>query len=79
MICAVFITTIERAGELVALLHPEQLIDPNGNVRDPENYKFCPHKPFRRIRYSDAIKFCNEHNIVNSETNAPFVYGDDIT
>uniref|UniRef100_A0A0A9X4V8 Asparagine--tRNA ligase, cytoplasmic n=1 Tax=Lygus hesperus TaxID=30085 RepID=A0A0A9X4V8_LYGHE len=79
VICTVFETTVKRAGEFVALLNPEQLINSDGDLRDPHNYKFCPHKPFRRLRYADAIKFCNEHNIINSETNAPFVFGDDIT
>jgi len=31
------------------------------------------------MHYSDAIKYCNEHGILNSETGKPFVYGEDIT
>lgn len=36
-------------------------------------------KPFRRLKYSDAIKFCNDNGILNPETNAPFKFGEDIT
>lgn len=79
MITHVTRTVVERVGDLVALLNPDQLVDPNGNVRDPDNYKFMPHRPFRRLRYADAITFCNENGILNSETGKPFEFGDDIT
>ncbi|KTW25900.1 asparagine-tRNA ligase [Pneumocystis carinii B80] len=36
-----------------------------------------PQKPFLRMKYEDAIKYCNEHNILN--TNGELhVFGDDI-
>ncbi|KAG5468687.1 hypothetical protein CUR178_01522 [Leishmania enriettii] len=79
MICTVIRTVIHRAGELVAMLNPDQLIDSNGDERDPANYKFMPKRPFRRLRYADAIQFCNENGILNAETGRPFEFGDDIT
>nr|CCC90123.1 unnamed protein product [Trypanosoma congolense IL3000] len=79
LVVGVFNTVIERAGDLIAFMNPKQLVDPAGNPRDPKNWKIAPKKPFRRLKYSDAIKFCNENNILNTETNAPFQYGEDIT
>ncbi|EPY23101.1 asparaginyl-tRNA synthetase [Strigomonas culicis] len=79
MICSLFDTVVARAGELVALVNPSQLIDPNGSKTDPKNYKLCPKRPFRRLPYADAIKFCNEHGIINPETGADFKFGEDIT
>lgn len=79
MICKVFETTVRRAGHLIATLNPDQVINPAGDPRDPTNYKMCPKKPFRRLKYSDAIKFCNEHGILNTETGKPFEFGEDIT
>lgn len=79
IICDVVHTTIKRAGHLIALLNPDQLIDAQGALNDPNNYKLAPHKPFMRMRYADAITYCNEHGIINSETNKPFEYGEDIT
>ncbi|KAG5468275.1 hypothetical protein LSCM1_02253 [Leishmania martiniquensis] len=79
MICTVIRTVVGRAGELVAMLNPDQLIDPNSDHRDAANYKFMPRRPFRRLRYADAIKFCNENGILNTETGKPFEFGDDIT
>ncbi|KPI90484.1 putative asparaginyl-tRNA synthetase [Leptomonas seymouri] len=79
MICTVVRTVIERTGDLVAMLNPEQLINPAGDVFDPANYKFTPSRPFRRLRYADAIKFCNENGILNTETGKPFEFGEDIT
>jgi asparaginyl-tRNA synthetase len=79
MICTVVRTVIERAGDLIALLNPEQVINPMGNVFDPANFKFTPNRPFRRLRYADAIKFCNENGIMNTETGKPFEFGEDIT
>lgn len=79
MICTVVRTVIERAGDLIAMLNPEQLINPAGNVFDPANYKFTPSRPFRRLRYADAIAFCNANGILNTETGKPFEFGEDIT
>lgn len=79
LIVSVFNTVIERVGDLIAFMNPKQLVDPNGNPRDPKNWKLAPKKPFRRLKYADAIKFCNEHNILNPETNEPFKFGEDIT
>jgi len=38
-----------------------------------------PKKPFIRMNYSDAIKYCNEHNIYKDDKKKEhFVFGDDI-
>lgn len=80
VICSVFETVIKRAGNLVAALNPSQVIvNDEKKVFDPENYRYRPKKPFRRLRYTDAIKFCNENGILNTETGAAFEVGDDIT
>lgn len=79
MIVSVFQTVISRVGDLVAYMNPDQLINPNGDPRNPANYKFTPKKPFRRLPYADAIKFCNENGIINPETGKDFVLGEDIT
>ncbi|KAG8348076.1 asparaginyl-tRNA synthetase [Trypanosoma vivax] len=79
LIVFVFKTVIERVGDLVAFMNPTQLVDPEGDPRVPSNWKFAPKKPFKRLKYADAIKFCNEHNILNPETGAPFKFGEDIT
>lgn len=80
VICSVFETVIKRAGNLVASLNPSQVIvDDEKKFFDPENYRYRPKKPFRRLRYSDAIKFCNENGILNTETGAAFQMGEDIT
>jgi len=58
----------------------EQLMKRVGDIVLAANPKFqVPKKPFRRMHYSDAIKYCNEHGILNSDTGKPFVYGEDIT
>lgn len=79
IIVAVCTQVITRVGDLVAFMNPKQVIDLNGNLRDPANFKFMPKKPFRRVAYADAIKFCNEHSILNPETGKDFVFGEDIT
>lgn len=80
VICSVFDTVIRRAGNLVAALNPSQVIDPDeSKLFDPTNYRYMPKKPFRRLRYTDAIKFCNENGILNTETGKPFKVGEDIT
>ncbi|PWV00404.1 putative aspartyl-tRNA synthetase [Trypanosoma cruzi] len=79
LIVGAFNRTIERAGDLIAFMNPEQLVDPKANPFDPNNWKFAPKKPFRRLKYADAIKLCNDNGILNPETNAPFRFGDDIT
>lgn len=34
-------------------------------------------KPFRRMTYADAVKYCNEHNIYKDpETKTHFEFGD---
>ncbi len=36
-----------------------------------------PKKPFKRMNYSDAVKFCNEHEIYKDEEKKEhFVFGD---
>eukprot|EP01111_Echinosteliopsis_oligospora_P004007 TRINITY_DN1630_c0_g1_i1.p1 TRINITY_DN1630_c0_g1~~TRINITY_DN1630_c0_g1_i1.p1 ORF type:complete len:656 (-),score=224.99 TRINITY_DN1630_c0_g1_i1:209-2176(-) len=38
-----------------------------------------PKRPFKRMDYKDAVKYCNEHNIYKDETNKiHFEVGDDI-
>lgn len=38
----------------------------------------APKKPFRRMPYSDAIKWLNEHGIKNDKTGEDFKFGEDI-
>eukprot|EP00761_Pharyngomonas_kirbyi_P012830 gb/GECH01012857.1/.p1 GENE.gb/GECH01012857.1/~~gb/GECH01012857.1/.p1 ORF type:complete len:511 (+),score=158.11 gb/GECH01012857.1/:1-1533(+) len=38
-----------------------------------------PKKPFKRMQYSDCIKFCQEHGIKKNDEGDDFEYGDDIT
>jgi len=64
LICDVCEALMARVGDIILAANP--------------NFK-VPKKPFRRMHYSDAIKYCNEHGILNSETGKPFVYGEDIT
>ena len=70
---------IRECGDLIKFLNPSQLKSADLDPKDPASWKFTPQKPFRRLRYADAIKFCNEHNIINPETEKPFVYGEDIS
>ncbi|RNF01783.1 putative asparaginyl-tRNA synthetase [Trypanosoma conorhini] len=79
MIVEAFNRTIERVGHLVAFMNPGELLSPDANPRDPKSWRFAPKKPFRRLRYSEAIKLCNDNGIFNPETNAPFQFGEDIT
>ncbi|KEG12344.1 asparaginyl-tRNA synthetase [Trypanosoma grayi] len=79
LIVATFNKTIERVGHLVAFMNPDQLVDAKADPRDPKSWKIAPKKPFRRLKYTDAIKFCNDNGILNPETNAPFQVGEDIT
>lgn len=79
MICDVFDRTIRLTGHHVAHVNPEQLVAPDADPRDPASWKFRPVKPFTRLAYADAIKFCNEHGIMNPETEKPYVFGEDIT
>jgi asparaginyl-tRNA synthetase len=79
MICDVFDRTIRLSGHLVAHLNKDELVAPDADPRDPASWKFRPTKPFVRMPYADAIKFCNEQGIMNPETEKPFEYGEDIT
>uniref|UniRef100_A0A7S1WAD7 asparagine--tRNA ligase n=1 Tax=Neobodo designis TaxID=312471 RepID=A0A7S1WAD7_NEODS len=79
MICDVFDRTIRICGHLVAHLNKDELIAPDADPRDPASWKFRPTKPFVRLPYADAIKFCNENGILNPETEKPYVFGEDIT
>lgn len=64
IVCDVCKAAMDRVGDLIMALNP--------------NFK-CPQKPFKRMSYRQAIDFCNEHGILNTETGKPFVYGEDIT
>ena len=64
LICDVCQMAMDRVGDIILSLNP--------------GFK-VPQKPFYRMSYRDAIKFCNENNILNNETGKPFVYGEDIT
>jgi len=64
IICDVCEALMNRVGDIIRAVNP--------------GFK-VPKKPFRRMHYSDAIKYCNEHGILNNETGKPFVYGEDIT
>eukprot|EP00796_Vickermania_ingenoplastis_P007264 gene7264-5110_t len=79
LICGVFESTVRRAGDLIAFLNPSQVINPDGDLKDPNNFKYMPRKPFRRLKYAEAIAFCNENGILNTETGQPFKFGEDIT
>lgn len=79
MICDVFDRTIRMSGHLVAHLNKDELVAPDADPRDPASWKFRPTKPFVRLQYADAIKFCNEHGILNPETEKPYEFGEDIT
>lgn len=56
----------EKAGDLLLKLNPNA-------------EKLLFKKPFKRMTYADCIKFCNEHGIMNPETNEPYKFGEDIT
>ncbi|KAH9577345.1 Glutaminyl-tRNA synthetase [Trypanosoma melophagium] len=79
LLVEVFNRVIKRVGHLVAFMNPGELVDPSADPCDPKSWKFAPKKPFKRLKYGDAIKFCNENGIINPETNAPFQFGEDIT
>ena len=79
MVVDVFERTVKQCGDMIRLLNPSQLVDVAADPFLPSSWKFAPKKPFRRLQYADAIKFCNEHGIVNSETGEPFKFGEDIT
>eukprot|EP00758_Cryptobia_borreli_P016924 Tbor_TRINITY_DN6148_c1_g1::TRINITY_DN6148_c1_g1_i10::g.22697::m.22697/K01893/NARS, asnS; asparaginyl-tRNA synthetase len=79
MIVDVFNTTIKQCGAMIKHLNPGQMKDLSLDPCDPESWKFAPKKPFKRVRYGDAIKFCNHHKIINPETGKDFVFGEDIS
>jgi asparaginyl-tRNA synthetase len=79
MIVEVVGAVIKRCGDLIAMVNPEQLKPGATDPKDPNSWKLMPKKPFKRLKYADAIKFCNEHNILNPDTDAPFKFGEDIT
>lgn len=79
MIIDVVSKVVRRCGDLIAFVNPEQLKEGATDPKDPNSWKFMPKKPFRRLKYADAIAFCNEHGILNPETNENFKFGEDIT
>jgi len=79
MICDVVDATIRLAGRELAFLNPSQLVSPDADPTKPESWKLRPTRPFYRLPYSDAIKFCNAHGIKNEETGEDFQYGEDIS
>lgn len=60
----------------------EKLVAKHGEMLKIVNPNFvAPKKPFLRMNYADAIKFCNEHNIykdLDEEKKEHFQFGDDI-
>eukprot|EP01106_Pelomyxa_sp_JSP_P002168 TRINITY_DN132_c0_g1_i10.p1 TRINITY_DN132_c0_g1~~TRINITY_DN132_c0_g1_i10.p1 ORF type:complete len:338 (-),score=125.47 TRINITY_DN132_c0_g1_i10:81-995(-) len=64
MICEVCGKVMERAGPLVAYLNPAFV---------------PPKRPFLRMTYRDAIAYCRQNNILNTETGKAFEEGEDIT
>lgn len=58
----------------------ERLVARAGDILKHFNPDFkVPERPFLRMSYSDAVKFCNDNNIYkDEETKEHFVFGDDI-
>jgi len=58
----------------------DRLIKKAGPLLKEINPNFIPpKKPFLRMNYSDAVRYCNEHQIYkDEETKTHFVFGDDI-
>lgn len=55
---------VEKAGDMLKIVNPNFV---------------QPQKPFLRMNYADAVKYCNEHNIYkDEETKEHFKFGDDI-
>lgn len=53
------------------------LSGPMGDIVRSLNPGFkAPKKPFRRMEYTDAIKWLNDNGINNAETGKPYVYGE---
>ena len=64
LICDVSQEVVKNFGDMLKQLNP--------------NFKL-PTKPFKRMDYSDAIKYCQENDIYkDEETKEHFVFGDDI-
>ncbi|KAJ3099956.1 hypothetical protein HDU97_002628 [Phlyctochytrium planicorne] len=56
------------------------LADPEGAAIIKEmnpNFK-RPASPFLRMNYADAIKWLNEHDVINEKTGEPYKFGEDI-
>eukprot|EP00760_Papus_ankaliazontas_P018601 PhM_4_TR17554/c1_g1_i1/m.55217/K01893/NARS, asnS; asparaginyl-tRNA synthetase len=66
-------------GDLIAQHNKEALVSPDADPKKPESWKIMPKLPFARMNYTDAIKFLNDNNIINPETEKHFAFGDDIT
>jgi len=58
----------------------ERLVKRARPLLDQVNPNFVPpKKPFKRMAYADAVKFCNAHNIYKDDDKKEhFVFGDDI-
>eukprot|EP00276_Gloeochaete_wittrockiana_P005067 CAMPEP_0184652632 /NCGR_PEP_ID=MMETSP0308-20130426/10337_1 /TAXON_ID=38269 /ORGANISM="Gloeochaete witrockiana, Strain SAG 46.84" /LENGTH=511 /DNA_ID=CAMNT_0027087623 /DNA_START=20 /DNA_END=1552 /DNA_ORIENTATION=- len=64
MVCDTAERVMKEQGELLRSVHPSFSV---------------PQRPFKRLEYTDAIKFCQEHNIYkDEETKTHFQFGDDI-
>eukprot|EP00455_Lapot_gusevi_P021517 TRINITY_DN2255_c0_g1_i4.p1 TRINITY_DN2255_c0_g1~~TRINITY_DN2255_c0_g1_i4.p1 ORF type:complete len:233 (-),score=78.30 TRINITY_DN2255_c0_g1_i4:102-800(-) len=64
MVVSVAERLVARAGDLLKSVNPDFV---------------PPQKPFLRMNYADAIKFCNDNDIYkDEETKEHFVLGDDI-
>nr|BAN37679.1 asparaginyl-tRNA synthetase, putative [Entamoeba histolytica] len=46
-------------------------------IRKMNPHLKLPTRPFKRMTYADAIKYCNDHGILNKDK--PFEYGEDIS
>lgn len=72
---------MNRIEDLVVDVTNKLMESPVGPIIKQRNPSFKPlQKPFLRLPYEDAIKYCNEHKILKDPENPddPFVFGDDI-
>ncbi|XP_062516538.1 asparagine--tRNA ligase, cytoplasmic-like [Corticium candelabrum] len=69
---------LDRLEDLVCDVAARVLASPQGELVKQINPEFTlPKRPFRRMDYTDAIKWLHEHN-VNKDDGTPYEFGDDI-